>query len=171
MILTQRLEESQGRSARDGCQRGIRGRCARRLAQKRWEAKRQRCSPRHGRGRSAQCRRGRRDEAFAGSSGVQGHVEIEIAIGEEWARRHSSGDLRGYKKQDDDLPTDPQELMRQMMGFSGFGTTQGKTADANKGSASAKGFVRRGTSTRQYRQYMNRAGGFNRPLDAPKKTL
>ena len=58
-----------------------------------------------------------------------------------------------------------------MMGFSGFGTTQGTTADANKGTASGKGFIRVATSTRQYRQYMNRAGGFNRPLDAPKKTL
>ena len=58
-----------------------------------------------------------------------------------------------------------------MMGFSGFGSTQGKTADANKGTIAGKGFVRRGTSARQYRQYMNRKGGFNRPLDAPKKTL
>ena len=41
--------------------------------------------------------------------------------------------------------------MRQMMGFSGFGTTQGTTADANKGSASGKGFIRAATSTRQYR--------------------
>ena len=69
------------------------------------------------------------------------------------------------------LPTDPEELMRHLMGFSGFGTTQGSTAAANKGTVAGKGFVRRGTSTRQYRQYMNRAGGFNRPLDAPKKTL
>ena len=78
---------------------------------------------------------------------------------------------RSSSKGQSELPTDPEELMRHLMGFSGFDSTQGKTADANRKSAAGKGFVRRGTSTRQYRQYMNRAGGFNRPLDAPKKTL
>ena len=61
--------------------------------------------------------------------------------------------------------------MQRMMGFSGFSTTQGKKAKANEGTAAEKGFIRKGTSARQYRQYMNRKGGFNRPLDAAKKTL
>jgi U4/U6.U5 tri-snRNP-associated protein 3 len=65
----------------------------------------------------------------------------------------------------------PEKLMQRMMGFTGFSTTQGKKADANKGTVADKGYVRKGTSARQYRQYMNRKGGFNRPLDAPKKTL
>tara|TARA_B100000780_G_C20657050_1_gene261620 strand:+ start:151 stop:363 length:213 start_codon:yes stop_codon:yes gene_type:complete len=65
----------------------------------------------------------------------------------------------------------PEEIMQRMMGFGGFSTTQGKKVAANDGTAADKGYIRKGTSARQYRQYMNRAGGFNRPLDAPKKTL
>jgi|TARA_B110000091_G_C13738275_1_gene442150 U4/U6.U5 tri-snRNP-associated protein 3 len=61
--------------------------------------------------------------------------------------------------------------MQRMMGFGGFSSTQGKTAEANKGTAAEKGYIRKGTSARQYRQYMNRKGGFNRPLDSAKKTL
>jgi len=42
----------------------------------------------------------------------------------------------------------------------GFETTKGKHVDGNyKGMTKVK-------SVRQYRQYMNRRGGFNRPLDA-----
>ena len=51
--------------------------------------------------------------------------------------------------------------MIQMMGFSGFDTTKGK--DHKDGSVKAHA-----ASTqvkRKYRQYMNRRGGFNRPLD------
>ena len=49
------------------------------------------------------------------------------------------------------------------MGFGGFGTTKGKAVEDNQSSAA------RGASSknkgRKYRQYMNRKGGFNRPLD------
>lgn len=96
--------------------------------------------------------------------------------GDEGGLQYSRTDVasrsdRKHSKEQNELPTDPAELMRHLMGFSGFDSTQGKSAEANRKSAAGKGFVRRGTSTRQYRQYMNRAGGFNRPLDAPKKTL
>ena len=47
------------------------------------------------------------------------------------------------------------------MGFGGFGTTKGQHVDGN-----AKGFVMtRRAKPRKFRQYMNRKGGFNRPLD------
>ena len=48
-----------------------------------------------------------------------------------------------------------------LMGFGGFGTTKGQHVDGN-----AKGFVMtRRAKPRKFRQYMNRKGGFNRPLD------
>ncbi|RUS33324.1 hypothetical protein BC938DRAFT_472106, partial [Jimgerdemannia flammicorona] len=54
---------------------------------------------------------------------------------------------------------DPEAAMRRMMGFGGFETTKNKHVPGTDVSAvSIK-------KTRQYRQYMNRRGGFNRPLD------
>ncbi|KAF6764834.1 U4/U6.U5 small nuclear ribonucleoprotein 27 kDa protein, partial [Ephemerocybe angulata] len=49
--------------------------------------------------------------------------------------------------------------MMAMMGLSGFGTTKGKHVIGNQeGAANIK-------KVRTWRQYMNRRGGFNRPLD------
>ncbi|KAG9243768.1 hypothetical protein BJ878DRAFT_535021 [Calycina marina] len=48
--------------------------------------------------------------------------------------------------------------IQAMMGFGGFGTTQNKKVPGNDVSA-----VRKEKKT-EYRQYMNRVGGFNRPL-------
>lgn len=53
--------------------------------------------------------------------------------------------------------------MAVLMGFDGFATTKGKVVDDNQNSA-ARGGVRK-NKERRYRQYMNRRGGFNRPLD------
>lgn len=52
--------------------------------------------------------------------------------------------------------------MAAMMGFGGFGTTQNKKVAGND-----IGGVRKEKKT-EYRQYMNRVGGFNRPLSPPK---
>lgn len=49
--------------------------------------------------------------------------------------------------------------MMKMMGFDGFGTTKGKQVSGND-----VGEVHV-VVKRKYRQYMNRKGGFNRPLD------
>ncbi|KAF1586462.1 UNVERIFIED_CONTAM: U4/U6.U5 small nuclear ribonucleoprotein 27 kDa protein, partial [Eudyptes robustus] len=49
-------------------------------------------------------------------------------------------------------------LMKQM-GFAGFDTTKNKKVEGNVGGAAKVHKVRK------YRQYMNRKGGFNRPLD------
>ncbi|KAI9802799.1 MAG: hypothetical protein M1833_001398 [Piccolia ochrophora] len=57
---------------------------------------------------------------------------------------------------DDDDGVDPQ--MKAMMGFGGFGTTKQKKIAGNDAYS-----VRREKKT-EYRQYMNRIGGFNRPL-------
>jgi len=58
---------------------------------------------------------------------------------------------------------DPEtEAMNAMMGFGGFGTTKGKEISGNQEGAV---FVKK---QRTWRQYMNRRGGFNRPLDKIK---
>lgn len=59
------------------------------------------------------------------------------------------------------LSTDQQ--MMQMLGFSGFGSTKHKAVEDNKNSAAAGSTSK--NKARKYRQYMNRKGGFNRPLD------
>lgn len=57
---------------------------------------------------------------------------------------------------------DPEML--SLMGFGNFGTTKGKPVSGNHG-----GTARRENAT-EYRQYMNRQKGFNRPL-LPKRNL
>ena len=58
---------------------------------------------------------------------------------------------------------DEDEQMRLYMGFGDFGTTKGKAVQDNH-TTSARGAVAK-NKARKYRQYMNRKGGFNRPLD------
>ena len=58
---------------------------------------------------------------------------------------------------------DEEEQMQKLLGFGGFDTTKGKAVKDNQDS------LARGSSgknkARKYRQYMNRKGGFNKPLD------
>ncbi|TDH68000.1 hypothetical protein CCR75_007579 [Bremia lactucae] len=56
-----------------------------------------------------------------------------------------------------------EEQMKLLLGINGFDSTKGKEVDENTKSA-AVGTARR-ESKREYRQYMNRRGGFNRLLD------
>ncbi|WAR21857.1 SNR27-like protein [Mya arenaria] len=56
------------------------------------------------------------------------------------------------------MPEDEQELMK-VMGFSGFDSTKDKQVVGNEH------YCANITRKRRYRQYMNRKGGFNRPLD------
>ena len=58
---------------------------------------------------------------------------------------------------------DEEAALRQLLGFDGFGTTKLKPVADNHESA-AKGACQK-RMKRTYRQYMNRRGGFNRPLD------
>mmetsp|Transcript_7473 Transcript_7473/g.15476 ORF Transcript_7473/g.15476 Transcript_7473/m.15476 type:complete len:118 (-) Transcript_7473:243-596(-) len=59
------------------------------------------------------------------------------------------------------------EAMKKMMGFSGtFGSTKEKKVKDNFTTA-ARGAASK-NKARKYRQYMNRKGGFNRPLDKMK---
>jgi U4/U6.U5 tri-snRNP-associated protein 3 len=60
---------------------------------------------------------------------------------------------------DIDVDEDPEEAMlRKMMGFTSFKTTQNTKVPGNQIYG-----VRKEKKT-EYRQYMNRVGGFNRPL-------
>ena len=58
---------------------------------------------------------------------------------------------------------DEEEQMQQLFGFGDFGSTKGKAVADNQNSA-ARGLAAK-NKARKYRQYMNRKGGFNRPLD------
>lgn len=66
----------------------------------------------------------------------------------------------GGDAEDDDLEVDDDGMaaMQAMMGFGGFGTTKNTKIIGNN-----VGGVRKEKKT-EYRQYMNRQGGFNRPL-------
>ena len=56
-----------------------------------------------------------------------------------------------------------EDQMKLLLGFGDFDSTKGKVVEENQKSA-AVGTARRETK-REYRQYMNRRGGFNRLLD------
>ena len=67
--------------------------------------------------------------------------------------------------EDEDIVVEEDDglaAMQAMMGFGGFGTTKQKKVAGNDVSA-----VRKEKKT-EYRQYMNRVGGFNRPLSPPR---
>ena len=66
-------------------------------------------------------------------------------------------------KNEDEESDEEQTEMMIMMGFGGFGSTKGKAVADNQSSA-ARGAASKNKG-RKYRQYMNRKGGFNRPLD------
>jgi len=61
---------------------------------------------------------------------------------------------------------DEDDAMAAIMGFSSFETTHGKKVADNHSSAARGGATK--VLKREYRQYMNRKGGFNRPLEASK---
>lgn len=56
-----------------------------------------------------------------------------------------------------------EEQMMKLLGFGGFDSTKGKLVEDNSNSL-ARGSAAK-NKARKYRQYMNRKGGFNRPLE------
>jgi U4/U6.U5 tri-snRNP-associated protein 3 len=76
---------------------------------------------------------------------------------EEYARGRFDDPM---EEDDDDLVVeeDGMDAMQAMLGFGGFGTTKNQKVLGNNAGA-----VRKEKKT-EYRQYMNRVGGFNRPL-------
>lgn len=67
---------------------------------------------------------------------------------------------RSREREELEVATDPD--MISIMGFGGFGTTKGKHVSGSKGGSAKK------KETTEYRQYMNRSKGFNRPLSPGK---
>ena len=55
---------------------------------------------------------------------------------------------------------DPEAAMARIMGFKGFRTTKNTKVPGND-----KNYGVNKMKKSEYRQYMNRVGGFNRPLD------
>lgn len=81
---------------------------------------------------------------------------------DEGSPRDHEGDNKmdrdSERSDDEPVVDDDMAAMQAMMGFGGFGTTKGKQVAGNN-----VGAVRKEKKT-EYRQYMNRQGGFNRPL-------
>jgi U4/U6.U5 tri-snRNP-associated protein 3 len=98
----------------------------------------------------------------------QPHEDEKMDVDGTTMKSKSKGGGKGNKKkkaeeeplEDDDIviEDDGMAAMQAMMGFGGFGTTQQKKVAGNDVYAVRK------EKKMQYRQYMNRVGGFNRPL-------
>lgn len=77
------------------------------------------------------------------------------------ARGRRQGRQEKEEEEEDDIEIvvdDDTAAMQAMMGFGGFGTTKNQKIAGNN-----VGGVRKEKKS-EYRQYMNRQGGFNRPL-------
>lgn len=73
-------------------------------------------------------------------------------------------DVEEGEEDDIEVEDDTMAAMQAMMGFGGFGTTKQKKVLGND-----IGGIRKEKKT-EYRQYMNRVGGFNRPLSPSRET-
>ncbi|KAI0977218.1 hypothetical protein F4678DRAFT_6578 [Xylaria arbuscula] len=83
--------------------------------------------------------------------------DAEDRHGRRTTRENDSGE---DAMEEDDLAVEDDEMsaMQAMMGFGGFGTTKNQKVAGNNAGAVYK------AKKTEYRQYMNRIGGFNRPL-------
>ncbi|XP_015196099.1 U4/U6.U5 small nuclear ribonucleoprotein 27 kDa protein [Lepisosteus oculatus] len=71
-------------------------------------------------------------------------------------------DVKEHQISEEDMQgkTEEEIEMMKLMGFSTFDSTKGKKCDG-----SVNAYAVNVSQKRKYRQYMNRKGGFNRPLD------
>jgi U4/U6.U5 tri-snRNP-associated protein 3 len=99
----------------------------------------------------------------------QPHESVKMDVDVKTTKSKNKSGAKGAKKpkaeavlvdEDEDtvVEDDGMAAMQAMMGFGGFGTTHQKKVAGNDVYA-----VRKEKKT-EYRQYMNRVGGFNRPL-------
>ena len=106
-----------------------------------------------------------------GGAVVLGEEEVaDVARGVRKRHRDESGGSSRTKSNGHEDDSDQEEEedeerieMMNLIGFGGFGSTKGKAVADNQISA-ARGAASKNKG-RKYRQYMNRKGGFNRPLD------
>ncbi|CAF0785329.1 unnamed protein product [Brachionus calyciflorus] len=117
-------------------------------------------SPRHRRDRRSKSPRSKRDRS---SSPESSHKIDYLTLGNVKPKQQTT------IQSDKPIILDPNELegkskdeieMLKIMGFSGFDTTKGKHVDG-----ACNAYAVNIQQKRKYRQYMNRKGGFNRPLD------
>ncbi|KAL1881957.1 hypothetical protein Daus18300_001011 [Diaporthe australafricana] len=100
--------------------------------------------------------RGPRDE-----EGERHHDDRERRRGTDERRDDDDDAAEPMDQDEEDVDVEDDGMddeMAAMMGFGGFGTTKNKKVVGNN-----LGAVRKEKKT-EYRQYMNRVGGFNRPL-------
>ncbi|KAM0285167.1 hypothetical protein ACHAQH_001596 [Verticillium albo-atrum] len=95
---------------------------------------------------------GARDSPRADSGRSSEQPEADGRMDEDGYEREEG------EQEEDDLEVEADDAMAAMMGFGGFGTTKNKKITGNN-----VGGVRKEKKS-EYRQYMNRQGGFNRPL-------
>lgn len=74
------------------------------------------------------------------------------------SKREDTDDAIDPKTEPED-PDDMETQMRKIMGFGNFRTTKNTKVPGND-----KNYAVRKEKKTEYRQYMNRVGGFNRPL-------
>ncbi|KAF8939700.1 hypothetical protein EDD21DRAFT_31454 [Dissophora ornata] len=99
--------------------------------------------------------RKRRDDDLDNDDGARDHKKKDSS-----KQSGAAKDVDPEKPLEELSPEDEEARMMALMGFGGFDSTKGKhVAGADVSGADIK-------KQRQYRQYMNRRGGFNRPLDA-----
>ncbi|KIJ16886.1 hypothetical protein PAXINDRAFT_162503 [Paxillus involutus ATCC 200175] len=100
----------------------------------------------------------RKDERREHDAPERGTPRDKDARGKEPARP----DAASEEGEEMDLTNGDDEAMMAAMGLVGFGSTKGKHVEGNQeGTINIK-------KSRTWRQYMNRRGGFNRPLDKIK---
>ncbi len=71
---------------------------------------------------------------------------------------HADLGVDPMEEDEEEVEVEEDDGMAALMGFGGFGTTKNKKVVGNN-----TGAIRKEKKT-EYRQYMNRVGGFNRPL-------
>ncbi|XP_027889267.1 U4/U6.U5 small nuclear ribonucleoprotein 27 kDa protein [Xiphophorus couchianus] len=92
------------------------------------------------------------------------HRSSSLSPGRQKDERKEAKDKPGKSIQisaeDMEGKTEEEIEMMKTMGFGSFDTTKGKKTDG-----SVNAYAVNVSMKRKYRQYMNRKGGFNRPLD------
>uniref|UniRef100_A0A7S1BT38 U4/U6.U5 small nuclear ribonucleoprotein 27kDa protein domain-containing protein n=1 Tax=Corethron hystrix TaxID=216773 RepID=A0A7S1BT38_9STRA len=107
------------------------------------------------------------DEMRALNEEEEAKVEKSASSSRSSRREGGSSDAAVRVTAEELMEMTEDEAMKKVMGFSGsFGSTKEKKVADNHTTA-AKGAASK-NKARKYRQYMNRKGGFNRPLDKMK---
>eukprot|EP00069_Balaena_mysticetus_P001227 bmy_15250T0 len=89
-----------------------------------------------------------------------GFEEAERRDEEKKETKESKSKERQITEEDLEGKTEEEIEMMELMGFASFDSTKGKKVDG-----SVNAYAINVSQKRKYRQYMNRKGGFNRPLD------